>query len=88
MKIIEHSYGADLSWVENLAQEYGGKIDGNFIIAPESDIATGTRYFLDCGEGIIAYPFPPAKPGAPDIPSFPSFPLIGIHFVGSFVSRT
>ncbi|QOG00562.1 hypothetical protein [Flavobacterium sp. MDT1-60] len=54
MKTIEHSYGADLSWVENFAKQFGGKIEGNFIIMPE-ELQTGTRYFLDCGEGIIAY---------------------------------
>lgn len=54
MKIIEHSYGADLTWVENFANQFGGKIDGNFIIIPE-ELQTGTRYILDCGEGIIAY---------------------------------
>lgn len=54
MKIIEHSYGADLTWVENFANQFGGKIDGNFVIIPE-ELQTGTRYILDCGEGIIAY---------------------------------
>ena len=54
MKTIEHSYGADLTWIENFAKQLGGKIDGNFIIMPE-DLQTGTRYFLECGEGIIAY---------------------------------
>jgi len=54
MKTIEHFYNADLSWVENFANQYGGRVEGNFIIIPE-DIQTGTRYFLDCGEGIVAY---------------------------------
>ncbi|SEO62705.1 AraC-type DNA-binding protein [Flavobacterium sp. CF108] len=54
MKTIEHFYSADLSWVENFAKQYDGKVEGNFIIVPE-DIQSGTRYFLDCGEGIIAY---------------------------------
>ncbi len=54
MKIIEHYYGADLSWVEHYAAQIGGKIEGNFIILPE-DSQTGIRYFLDCGDGIIAY---------------------------------
>jgi AraC-like DNA-binding protein len=54
MKTIEHYYSADLDWVENFAQQLGGKIEGNFIKVPEN-IYTGTRYFLDCGEGIIAY---------------------------------
>ena len=54
MKKIEHSYGADISWVEQLAKQLEGKVDGNFIKVPEH-IQTGTRYFLDCGEGIVAY---------------------------------
>lgn len=54
MKIIEHYYGADLSWVEHYAAQIGGKIEGNFIILPE-DSQTGIRYFLDCGDGIFAY---------------------------------
>jgi AraC-like DNA-binding protein len=54
VKTIEHSYGADLSWVENFAKQFGGKIEGNFIIMPE-ELQTGIRYILDCGEGIIAY---------------------------------
>ncbi|MET3028604.1 AraC family transcriptional regulator [Flavobacterium sp. UW10123] len=54
METIEHFYGADLSWVESFAKQYGGKVEGNFIVVPE-DIQSGTRYFLDCGEGIVAY---------------------------------
>ncbi|CAM3404236.1 helix-turn-helix domain-containing protein [Flavobacterium chungbukense] len=54
MKIIEHYYGADLNWVEHYAKQIEGKIKGNFIILPE-DSQSGTRYFLDCGDGIIAY---------------------------------
>lgn len=54
MKKIEHYYSADLEWVGPFAKQLEGKVDGNFIIVPES-IQTGTRYVLDCGEGIIAY---------------------------------
>ena len=54
MKTIIHSYGADLTWIESFAEQFGGRIEGNFIIMPE-ELQTGTRYFLDCGEGIIAY---------------------------------
>ena len=54
MKKIEHFYGTDLKWTKPFAQQLEGKIIGNFIIVPES-IQTGTRYFLDCGDGIIAY---------------------------------
>ncbi|MFD1604658.1 helix-turn-helix transcriptional regulator [Flavobacterium artemisiae] len=54
MKIIEHYYSADLKWPEHYAKQFDGKIDGNFIILPE-DAQRGVRYFLDCGEGIIAY---------------------------------
>ncbi|MCA1919451.1 MAG: AraC family transcriptional regulator, partial [Flavobacterium piscis] len=54
VKIIKHSYGADLSWIENFANQFGGKIEDNYIIIPE-ELQTGTRYFLDCGEGIVAY---------------------------------
>ncbi|KRB59967.1 AraC family transcriptional regulator [Flavobacterium sp. Root186] len=54
MKIIEHSYGADLTWVENFAKQFGGKVEGNFIIGPE-EIQSGTRYFFEVSEGIVAY---------------------------------
>jgi AraC-like DNA-binding protein len=54
MITIEHSYGADLSWVDHLAKQFGAKIEGNFIIVPE-EIQSGTRYFLECEEGIVAY---------------------------------
>jgi AraC-like DNA-binding protein len=54
VKKIEHSYGADLSWLEEFAKQLEGKIEGNFITVPEN-LQSGTRYFLDCGEGIIAY---------------------------------
>ncbi|MNX47844.1 HTH-type transcriptional activator Btr [compost metagenome] len=54
MKVIEHHYSADLEWVEHYAAQIGGKIEGNFITTTE-DFQTGTRYFLDCGDGIIAY---------------------------------
>ena len=54
MKTIEHYYSADLNWVEQFAKQFGGKTDRNFIVLPE-DIQSGTRYVLDCGEGIIAY---------------------------------
>jgi AraC-like DNA-binding protein len=54
VKIIEHTYGADLNWVAPFALQMEGKTDGNFIVIPDS-IQTGTRYVLDCGEGIIAY---------------------------------
>ncbi|AXB58250.1 hypothetical protein HYN86_17285 [Flavobacterium fluviale] len=54
MKIIEHHYSADLEWVENYASKIGGRVEGNFIVALEQS-QSGTRYFLDCGDGIIAY---------------------------------
>jgi AraC-like DNA-binding protein len=54
VKIIEHTYGADLNWVAPFALQMEGKTDGNFIVIPDS-IQTGTRYVLDCGDGIIAY---------------------------------
>ncbi|MBF4494774.1 helix-turn-helix transcriptional regulator [Flavobacterium sp. JLP] len=54
MKTIHHSYSADLNWVEPFAKQFGGKVEGNFIIIPE-DLQSGTRYFYDCGDGIIAY---------------------------------
>lgn len=54
MKTIEHFYSADLKWVEHFAKQYGGNVEGNFIIVPE-EIQTGTRYVLDCGDGVVAY---------------------------------
>lgn len=53
MKTIEHSYGATLDWIAPLANKLGGRIEGNFIVTP--DDLTGIRYFLDCGDDIVAY---------------------------------
>src|SRR5687767_2016863 len=53
MKIINHSFGVDLNSAELSAQSLGGKVEGNFIVVPES-IHTGVRYFLNCGPGINA----------------------------------
>ncbi|MFB3390019.1 helix-turn-helix domain-containing protein [Flavobacterium sp. LAR06] len=52
MKKTVH-YGADLDWVQPLAEELEGRIDGNFIRVPEK-IHTGSRYYLDCTGGIVA----------------------------------
>ncbi|MDR7371727.1 AraC family transcriptional regulator [Flavobacterium aquidurense] len=49
MKTIQHSFGADLDWIESFAKEFGGSVEGNFINTPEN-ISTGVRYFLDTGE--------------------------------------
>ncbi|WP_166922251.1 helix-turn-helix domain-containing protein [Flavobacterium poyangense] len=54
MKKIEHSYGADLSWVKGFTAQLEGKTEDNFINIPE-DIQSGTRYVLECEEGIVAY---------------------------------
>lgn len=54
MKTIRHSYGTDLDWVVPLASELQGEFINNFIMVPEH-IHPGTRYVLDCGEGIVAY---------------------------------
>lgn len=54
MKTIEHSYGANLDWVDPLAKQLEGKVENNFIIVPE-DRNPGIRYVLDCGDGIVAY---------------------------------
>ncbi|WP_428228431.1 helix-turn-helix transcriptional regulator [Flavobacterium sp.] len=51
MKIITHHYGVGLDWVEPLAKQLEGKVDGNFILVPEH-IHTGYRYFLNCDFGI------------------------------------
>jgi AraC-like DNA-binding protein len=51
MKKIIHHYGVTLDWVDPLALQLGGKVEGNFIIVPEQ-INTGDRYFLECGFGI------------------------------------
>lgn len=54
MLTINHSYGADLDWVEPFAENFGGRIEGNFIILPE-EINTGFRYFIDCGDDFVIY---------------------------------
>lgn len=51
-KIIQH-YSADLDWIHSMADEFEGKVEGNFIKVSET-IHSGTRYFLDCGDGIVA----------------------------------
>ncbi|WP_306352277.1 helix-turn-helix domain-containing protein [Flavobacterium sp. '19STA2R22 D10 B1'] len=51
MKTITHHYGVELDWVETLAEQLEGKVEGNFIIVPDH-IHTGIRYFLNCGLGI------------------------------------
>ncbi|CAA9198628.1 HTH-type transcriptional activator RhaR [Flavobacterium collinsii] len=51
-KIICH-YDSGLNWAGPLAKQLRGKVEGNFIKA-SPQIHTGSRYFLDCGEGISA----------------------------------
>lgn len=53
MKTITHHYGPDLDWVQPLAEQLEGKVEGNFIKVPEY-IHTGNRYFLECGKGVSA----------------------------------
>lgn len=53
MKKITHHYGVELDWVEPLANQLEGKVDGNFIVVPDH-IHTGYRYFLSCDFGISA----------------------------------
>ncbi|MCV9928553.1 AraC family transcriptional regulator [Flavobacterium sp. LS1R49] len=54
MKTIKHSYGADLDWVAPFAKQLEGKVNGNFIVVPDT-LFKGSRYVLDCGDGIVAY---------------------------------
>ncbi|MCC9074329.1 AraC family transcriptional regulator [Flavobacterium sp. F-65] len=51
MKKITHNYGVELDWVEPLAKQLEGRVDGNFILVPDY-IHTGDRYFLNCDFGI------------------------------------
>jgi len=53
MKTINYSFGVDLNRAESLAQSFGGKVEGNFIIVP-NNIHTGIRYFLNYAPGINA----------------------------------
>lgn len=53
MKKITHHYSVELDWVEPLAKQLDGNIEGNFINVPDS-IHSGSRYFLECREGITA----------------------------------
>lgn len=53
MKKIAHHYGVQLDWVEPLAMQLEGRVDGNFILVPDY-IHTGDRYFLNCDFGISA----------------------------------
>ncbi|KAF2325785.1 helix-turn-helix domain-containing protein [Flavobacterium daemonense] len=52
-KVIQH-FGADLDWVDSYAKQFGGKVTGNSIIVPD-EIHTGEKYYLSCGEGIVAF---------------------------------
>ncbi|PIF30172.1 AraC-like DNA-binding protein [Flavobacterium sp. 9] len=54
MKKITHHFGADLEWIKNFTNQFGGTIEGNHIVLPEN-ISTGERYFLECEPGIVAY---------------------------------
>lgn len=54
MITINHSYGADLDWLESFAESFGGTIEGNFIRTP-NEINSGSRYYLDCGDDFIIY---------------------------------
>lgn len=51
MKKITHHYGVELDWIEPLAKELEGKVDGNFILVPDY-IHTGNRYVLNCDPNI------------------------------------
>lgn len=53
MKRIVQHYGADLDWVESFAENFEGEVNGSFIRVPDR-IYTGNKYFLNCGEGIVA----------------------------------
>ncbi|MBF7091281.1 helix-turn-helix transcriptional regulator [Flavobacterium sp. ALJ2] len=53
MKKITHHYGVELDWVEPLAKELEGKVEGNFILVPDY-IHTGDRYVLNCDPNISA----------------------------------
>jgi AraC-like DNA-binding protein len=53
MKKITHHYGVELDWIEPLAKELEGKVDGNFILVPDY-IHTGDRYVLNCDANISA----------------------------------
>ncbi|OXA84599.1 helix-turn-helix transcriptional regulator [Flavobacterium hercynium] len=53
MKNVTHHYGVELDWVEPLALQLEGRVEGNFMIIPDH-IQTGYNYFLNCGSGISA----------------------------------
>lgn len=50
----EDSLEKEIKWIEPFAQLYGAKIENNFILLPNK-LNLGTRYFLDCGNGVVAY---------------------------------
>lgn len=54
MKEVGNPLESDIKWVEPFAQLYGAKIENNFIVIPNNP-NLGTRYFLDCGDGVVAY---------------------------------
>lgn len=43
MKEVTYSFGVETDWVEELAHNHGGYVNGNFTIVPE-DVFTGTHY--------------------------------------------
>lgn len=55
MKTFEHFCSADLDWVAHFAAQFGAKIEGNFIVIPKKCHYSGTCYFLECNEGIVAF---------------------------------
>jgi AraC-like DNA-binding protein len=53
MKRITQHYGADLEWVDSFSKNFNGEVIGNFIKIPD-EIHKGDKYFLNCGEGMVA----------------------------------
>lgn len=53
MKKITHHYSVELDWVKPLAKQLEGYVEDNFIIVPDH-IHSGSRYFLECREGVTA----------------------------------
>ena len=53
MKPLNNSFNVNFNSAELFAQSLGGKVEGNFIIVPES-INRGIMYYLNCAPGINA----------------------------------
>lgn len=54
MRKVIHEYGVELDWMESMATQLGGYVDGHHILVPEGG-RTGTRYVCPVSDQITAF---------------------------------